>query len=151
MSMKTRISAFFGPSRQYAVAGALNNPAKFGHKVLQWYVAHGLPVVPVNPTATEILGLPVAPSVAPVVEAAAGGGGVSILFLTPPHVTVATLEEIAATPHYREAVRGLWFQPGLYDAAALETAERIGLGDRVVHEDECILVRGEQGMAAANL
>lgn len=162
MSMKTRIKAFFGKSRQYAVVGASQNPSKFGFKILSWYVSRSLPVIPVNPKEPEILGQTVVPSVKEILVALAKkqdidhhklshADGLSISFLTPPSVTTSTLEEISSVPDYLDLVKGLWFQPGSYDQAVLDKADAIGLGDRAVHEDECILVRGDEGMYSANL
>lgn len=160
--MKTHIKHFFAPTRYYAVVGASNNPAKFGYKILAWYVGHGLPVVPINPRESELLGQEVVPSAAQVVEGAAqkqrlgqhdlaAADGVSFLFLTPPHVTRDTLLAMAAVSGSSTAVKALWFQPGSYDQDVLDTVGLLGWTDRAVHEDECILVRGEEGMHSANL
>lgn len=162
MSMKLKIKSFFGPSRQYAVTGASNNPSKFGFKILLWYISHDLPVVPVNPKETEILGQQVIPNVTKIISSIqdhskvglhdfSSTDGLSISFLTPPHITEATLREIAGILGYQQIIKGLWFQPGSYDQAVLETAESIGLFDKVVYEDECILIRGEEGLVSANL
>lgn len=162
MSMKAKIKTFFGSKRQYVVTGASNNPSKFGFKILLWYVSHGLPVIPVNPKTPEILGQEVVPSVAQIVEAAkdkknlgphkiSEADGLSISFLTPPNITAITLKEIATVEGFRDIIKGLWFQPGSYDEAALKEAEKIGLYEKVVFEDECILVRGEEGLYSANL
>lgn len=164
--MKTKIKSFFSASRQYAVAGASNNPSKFGFKILLWYVSHDLPVIPINPNAKEILDKEVVPSITNVIKAFTSSSskvgeshdisdkdGLSVSFLTPPHITTSTLKEIASVPDYKSVIKGLWFQPGSYDQTVLDTAEEIGLLDLVVYEDECILVRGEEGLysATANL
>lgn len=162
MSMKSKIKSFFGANRQYVVVGASNNPSKFGFKILSWYVSHELPVIPVNPKEPEILGQTVVLSVTKVLEALSkksdidhhklsSADGLSISFLTPPAITVSTLEELSQFPNYKELVKGLWFQPGSYDQQVLDKAEQIGLVERVVHEDECILVRGDEGLYSANL
>ncbi|ODV80207.1 NAD(P)-binding protein [Suhomyces tanzawaensis NRRL Y-17324] len=162
MSTKARIKTFFGPTRQYAVAGASNNPSKFGFKVLLWYVSHGLSSIPINPREKEILGQPVVGSVRLVLNAVnehqdvesyklSKVDGVSISFLTPPNITVATLKEIATVSGYKDIVKGLWLQPGSYDEAVLDLVDQIGLEGVVIHQDECILVRGEEGMYSANL
>lgn len=64
---------------------------------------------------------------------------------------MATLQEIGKINGYDKVIKGLWFQPGSYDQEVLELAEKLGEFDKVVHEDECILVRGEEGMISANL
>ncbi|EGW32265.1 uncharacterized protein SPAPADRAFT_55761 [Spathaspora passalidarum NRRL Y-27907] len=162
MSMKLKIKSFFGSNRQYAVVGASNNPSKFGYKILSWYVSHKLPVIPINPKEQEILGQAVVNNITAVLQAVGSKqdisthktstvDGVSISFLTPPKITSATLLEIATVPDYKSIVKGLWFQPGSYDQEVLDVAQQIGLSDLVIQEDECILVRGEEGMVSANL
>ncbi|EGV64627.1 hypothetical protein PSN45_004957 [Yamadazyma tenuis] len=162
MSMKTKIKQFFGASRQYAVSGASNDPSKFGFKITRWYVSHNLPVIPVNPKASEILNQSVVHSISEIVDAIksktdigehalSGADGLSISFLTPPKITTSTLKQIAIVDGYKGIIKGLWFQPGSYDAEVLEVAQQIGLFDTVVYEDECILVRGEEGLYSANL
>lgn len=150
MSMKPIIKHFFSPSRQYVVTGASNNPMKFGYKIFQWYLAHDLPVTPVNPKELEILGKQVLPNVKTILESTTPEGGVSISFLTPPAVSVKTLREIEKNKNYKDLIQGLWFQPGSYDSEVLEVVEELGLLDRTVHEDECILIRGEEGLYAGN-
>lgn len=156
--MKTRISHFFGSSRQYVVVGASTNPSKFGFKILLWYVSRDLPVIPVNPREKEILSQPVASTISEVLETIKNQSqgdskkdGISISFLTPPSITTKTIEEISQTPGFEHLVKGLWFQPGSYDQQVLDVTEKTGLGDIMIHEDECILVRGDQGMYNANL
>ncbi|EER33012.1 conserved hypothetical protein [Candida tropicalis MYA-3404] len=162
MSMKSKIISFFSSSRQYAVAGASNNPSKFGYKILNWYILHDLPVIPINPKEQEILGKEVVSNVTQIINAienhkdilsykTSQADGLSISFLTPPAITAKTLEEISKIEGYDKVIKGLWFQPGSYDQTVLELAEKIGEFDKVVHEDECILVRGEEGMISANL
>ncbi|RCK63368.1 hypothetical protein Cantr_09850 [Candida viswanathii] len=162
MSMKAKIRSFFSSNRQYAVAGASNNPSKYGYKILNWYILHNLPVIPINPKELEILGKDVVPNVTEIINAiethkdlasykTSEADGLSISFLTPPPVTVKTLQEISKIDGYDKVIKGLWFQPGSYDQEVLDLAEQIGEFDKVIHEDECILVRGEEGLVTANL
>lgn len=162
MSMKAKIKSFFGSNRQYAVAGASNNPSKFGYKILNWYVKHNLSAIPINPKEQEILGQPVVSNVTQIIKAieehknlkdykTSSVDGLSISFLTPPPITVATLKEISNIDGYKSVIKGLWFQPGSYDQEVLDLAEQLGDYDKVIEEDECILVRGEEGLLSANL
>ncbi|CCE79943.1 Piso0_003036 [Millerozyma farinosa CBS 7064] len=162
MSMRAKIKAFFGPARQYVVAGASNNPSKFGFKILSWYINHDLSVIPVNPKENTILDQPVVSKIEDIISAmkfkqdlkgysTSKVDGVSISFLTQPRITVRTLQEIATVEGFKDVVKGLWFQPGSYDEEVIKQAEKIGLYDRVIYEDECILVRGEEGLYSANL
>ncbi|CAK9435746.1 uncharacterized protein LODBEIA_P04520 [Lodderomyces beijingensis] len=161
-SVKAKIKSFFAPNRQYAVAGASANPSKFGYKILNWYLAHRLPVIPINPREEEILGQKVVADVKSVLHAieshrdlltykTSAADGLSISFLTPPPVTLSTLREIGAVDGYKDVIKGLWFQPGSYDQAVLDLAAELGEFEKVIEEDECILVRGEEGLISANL
>lgn len=160
--MKTRIRNFFGASRQYAVIGASKNPTKFGFKILSWYVSHNLPVVPVNPKERVILGTTVFANITELLKSIVNKkkteghdfsdkDGISLSFLTPPTITAETLEAISAFKDYQHVIRGIWFQPGSYDQQVLDKAKDIGLGEFIIEEDECILVRGEEGMNSAYL
>lgn len=162
MTVKNRIRNFFGASRQYAVVGASKNPSKFGFKILSWYVSHSLPVVPVNPKETVLLGETVVPNVTELLKSVekkhvieghdfSHKDGLSISFLTPPAITTQTLEAISAFQGYKQAIKGIWLQPGSYDQQVLNKVQEIGLADVTIEEDECILVRGEEGMYSANL
>lgn len=77
--------------------------------------------------------------------------GISVSFLTPPHVTHQTLVDLSTVEDYKSLIKGLWFQPGSYDQNVLDKVTEIGLEDRAIHEDECILVRGEAGLYNTNL
>lgn len=44
--------------RRIAVVGMSKNPEKEAHTVPKYLLQHGYDIIPVNPTATEILGLP---------------------------------------------------------------------------------------------
>ncbi|CAI5757050.1 unnamed protein product [Candida verbasci] len=162
MSMKLKIKQFFGPNRQYAVAGASNNPSKFGYKILNWYLQHDLSAIPINPREHEILGQSVISNISEIIKAIDSKtnlndyniskvDGLSISFLTPPSITVQTLKEISQVENYQNVIKGLWFQPGSYDQEVLDEAEKIGEFGKVIYQDECILVRGEEGMISANL
>lgn len=161
MSMKPKIKAFFKANRQYAVSGASNDPSKFGFKISKWYLDHELPIIPVNPKAKEILGQEVISSLNSVIESIgkkdigqhklSSMNSVSISFLTPPSITTKTLNDISKVDGFKDLIGGLWFQPGSYDETVLQTAEDLGLFDKVVFQDECILVRGEEGLYSSNL
>lgn len=160
--MLNQIKTFFGPKREYVVVGATKNPSKFGYKILKWYLNHDLPVIPVNPREEEILGQGVVSNVKQLLAALSESksisghnlsiaDGLSISFLTPPQITQQTLSEISTITDYKSLVKGLWLQPGSYDQNVLDKLSEIGLEERTVHEDECILVRGEQGLYSSNL
>ena len=75
----------------------------------------------------------------------------SISFLTPPKITRATVQDIGKIDGYKDVIKGLWFQPGSYDQEVLDAAQDLGVFEKVIHEGNCILVSGENGMRAAGL
>lgn len=73
--------------RSVAVIGASGDPAKFGGRVMQFLVKHGYGghIVPVHPSATEVLGIPAVPKLA----AAGDPVDVCILALPAEHLPAA--------------------------------------------------------------
>jgi uncharacterized protein len=112
----------------YAVAGASNDRAKFGNKVLRAYAASGRTVYPVHPKETTVEGLPTYPDVASLPK------GVRVLsIVTPPAVTELIVEAAA-----KAGIRRLWMQPGAESPAALKRAAELGLS--VLSGGPCVLV-----------
>ena len=68
----------------FAVAGASTDRTKYGNKVLRCYQQAGREVIPVNPRATEVEGIPCVPDLG---SLQAEVHGLSII--TPPGVTEA--------------------------------------------------------------
>lgn len=64
-SAASTLRAIFNP-RSVAVIGASDDPAKFGGRVMRFLIKHGYRgrIVPVHPTASEVLGIPARPSLA---------------------------------------------------------------------------------------
>jgi len=85
------LESFFAP-RSVAVIGASREEGKVGHDVLRNLVQYGFRgrIYPVNPKATEILGLPCFPSV----EAVPGEVDLAVV-VVPARVAVAVMEECA--------------------------------------------------------
>ncbi len=128
MSAQERIDDFLadGP---WAVAGASNDRAKYGNKVLRCYLQVGrAPVYPVNPGAAEVEGVPCYADVGSTPEPVR-----ALSIITPPPVT----EEVVAQA-IDAGVRHVWMQPGAENEAAVEACERNGLG--VIAGGPCLLV-----------
>ncbi|KAH8899748.1 NAD(P)-binding protein [Thozetella sp. PMI_491] len=142
------LRAFFQSSR-YAVVGASSNTQKFGHKVFAWYLNHDLPVTPVNPASPSI---DVAKQSYPAIKSLSAldnpkETGVSII--TPPPVTLKTLEEAKSL-----GISSIWLQPGTFDDDVLKFAHDsfkvVLAGDGGWgSEGWCILVDGERGLRSA--
>lgn len=127
MSVQDRIQAFLA-CEAFAVVGASVDRSKYGNKVLRCYQQHGREVYPINPRAAEVEGLKAFPSLAdlPVKVAA-------ISVITPPAITEQVVKAAAAA-----GVQHLWMQPGAESAAAIRSAEALGLS--VIAGGPCLLV-----------
>ncbi|MBK8100103.1 MAG: CoA-binding protein [Planctomycetes bacterium] len=112
----------------FAVVGASPDRAKYGNKVLRCYQQHGLTVVPINPKQTEVEGLRCFPSLA-----AATPKPRSVSVVAPPAAAAGIVADAIAA-----GVRGLWFQPGAEEAAAIAAARAAGL--TVIADGACVLV-----------
>lgn len=130
----TIMSARFFASSRYAVVGASTDRAKFGNKVLRWYQAHGLPVSPINPTQSEIEGLPAFKSISDLPSPFAD---LSISIITPPHISLAVVREALAL-----GVHSIWLQPGAEDDAVRRLVKEEKAEDWVTLGGPCILVLG---------
>ncbi|MGV9826093.1 CoA-binding protein [Gordonia sp. NPDC003429] len=116
--------------RQYdtiTVVGASANPAKPSNEVPAYMKDHGWRIIPVNPTATEIIGETVYPSLAEVPEQ------VDFVDVFRP---AADAPDIA-----RQAVAAgagaLWLQLGIVSPQARRIAEQAGL---LYVEDRCLKI-----------
>lgn len=112
----------------FAVVGASTNRDKYGNKVLRCYAQHGLPVVAVNPRATEIEGLPCYPSLRDI-----PGEPRAVSVVAPPAFADGIVADALAS-----SVTHLWFQIGSEDEAAIATARTRGI--EVIANGPCLLV-----------
>ncbi|RAL17679.1 CoA-binding protein [Aspergillus homomorphus CBS 101889] len=118
MSATMEAVKLFFSSPRFAVAGASNDPAKFGHRILAWYHHHSLPVTPLNPRASSIqLQSTSLPTVASVRDLPAPTE-TSLSVVTPPAVTLSLLREA-----YAVGIPAVFLQPGTYDQAVLDYLE----------------------------
>jgi len=117
---KSEIDAFLRRVRTVAVLGLSETPGRPSHNVAKALQKFGCRIVPVNPTATEILGERAWPDL----EAAlAGAGPVDVVdvFRRPEHVA-AIVEDCI-----RLKVPALWLQDGVTDEAAAQKARDAGI------------------------
>ncbi|KIW06144.1 uncharacterized protein PV09_03306 [Verruconis gallopava] len=142
----------FFSSPQFAVAGASSDASKFGHKIFTWYLAHSLPVTPLNPRASSItVGSKEYPTLQSPSQLPAPRE-TSLSVITPPKVTLAVLKEA------KEAgIPAVWLQPGAFDDDVLAYAKEAFPGAAVAgyeggtvgDEGWCVLVDGENSLRAA--
>lgn len=100
-----------------AVVGCSPDPARDSHRVARLLAEKGHRVIPVNPSAAEILGQRCWPSLRDVTEPI----GMVDVFRRSEHVAGVAAEAIAI------GARVLWLQLGVIDEKAALEAERAGL------------------------
>ena len=103
--------------RTFAVVGASPSQGRPSHGVMGVLQRHGYTVIPVNPRATEVGGLPCYPDLAAIRE--------------PVDVVDIFRRSEAAGAHVDEAItigaKAVWLQLGVSDEAAAERARNAGL------------------------
>ena len=134
---KTEIEAFLKRIRSIAILGLSETPGKPSHHVAEELQKFGYRIVPVNPTAKEILGERAWPDLE---SALAGAGPVDVVdvFRRPEHVAAIVDECI------RLEVAALWLQEGVVDEAAATKARAAGLFvvmDRCMFKERSALTR----------
>ena len=67
----------------------------------------------------------------------------SLSFLTPPKVTLKSLQEAS-----KNGVQRVWLQPGSFDKDVLSEVESMGF-ETVIANGRCILQEGEKGLVAS--
>ncbi|WP_276256319.1 CoA-binding protein [Halomontanus rarus] len=109
-----------------AVVGCSSTPGKDAHEIPKYLQAQGYEIVPVNPTADEVLGRPTYDSLSAVEE------DIDIVDVFRPSAEVAGIVDEALE---RDDVAVIWLQLGIHDDEAVDRAETAGL--RVV-QDRCM-------------
>jgi predicted CoA-binding protein len=125
--MTPAIETFFR-SPAFGVVGASEDRSKFGNKVLRCYLSNNKTVVPVNPKASSVEGVPSVASVSDLPDNVK-----SISVITPPQVTEQVVEAAIA-----KGITSIWMQPGAESAAAVERCKQAGIN--VIADHSCILV-----------
>lgn len=117
--------------------------------MFKWYVTRGLPVTPINPgaKAIEVDGKEYG-TVASLSELQ-GPQETSVSVITPPPVTLKTLQEAKEL-----GVKAVFLQPGTFDDGVLSYArdnfETVLAGDGGAgSEGWCVLVDGDRGLRSA--
>jgi uncharacterized protein len=116
-SLRERLAGIFAETGTVAVVGASGDPAKAAHRIPRYLQAQGYRIVPVNPRGGQLLGEPVARSLAAVDR---------------PVDVVDVFRPAEEAPRIaREAVavgaKVLWLQLGIDSEEARQVAEAAGL------------------------
>lgn len=112
-------------STTIAVVGASSNEKKAANRIPRWLLNAGFTVIPVNPSAEEILGQKVYKSLADVPVA------VDIVDVFRPSEEAAAVAEQAAAI----GAKTLWLQMGITSEEAKSIAEKAGMS---FVEDNCL-------------
>ncbi|KAL7416591.1 CoA binding domain-containing protein [Mrakia frigida] len=156
---KAAVTRFFSAS-SYAVVGSFD-PAKFGYKVLTFYLSHSLPVTPIHSSLSSIAipsflspnpssSVPTVPSLSSLPSPST----TSLSIITPPAVTLRLLAKAKAV-----GIHSVFLQPGTYDDEVMAVLEGdrywsgrwVGKGNdgRRGPGGWCVLVDGEDGLSWA--
>ncbi|HEV8361739.1 MAG TPA: CoA-binding protein [Candidatus Thermoplasmatota archaeon] len=119
------LRALLQGARRIAVVGMSKNPEKDAHTIPAYLIAQGYDVVPVNPSAAEILGRKSHASLRDVPRP------VDIVNVFRPSEDVPPIAEDAIAV----GAKALWLQTGIAHAEAAAKARAAGV---VVVEDACI-------------
>jgi len=114
-------------ARRIAVVGFSATPGKDAHEIPKYLLEHGFDVVPVNPTAPEILGRKAYASLAEV------PGEIDIVNVFRPAEEAPEIARAAA----RKGARALWLQTGLASGEAARIARESGMA---YVENACVRV-----------
>ncbi len=113
-----------------AVVGLSSNPHKDSHIVAHHLHRHGYELIPINPTATVILGQPVYPSLSALPEPVAGRVQLVVIF-RPSEEVPQIVDAALALPH----LLAIWTQKGIGHDAAVSRARAAGW---IAIVDRCI-------------
>ena len=112
--------------KRVAVVGMSKNPEKEAHTVPRYLIERGYDVVPVNPTATEILGRKAFPDLGSV------PGGYEIVDVFRPSADVPAVVDDAIRDGRGKVI---WTQLGIWNDEAAKKAEKAGF---TVIQGRCI-------------
>lgn len=118
--------------RTWAVAGASNNPEKYGNRIFLALRDAGYHVYPLNPREAEIAGTKAYADLADLPETPD-----VVDLVVPPAATLAIVKAAIA-----RGVKGIWFQPGSESEEAIRLARESGL--LVVSGGPCAMVERRQ-------
>lgn len=126
MSEEELVRKILSDVRTIAVVGCSKDPAKDAHRVPKYMQAQGYRIIPVNPTASEILGEKAYPSLEAVPV---------------PYDAVDIFRPSADVPPVvDQAIRGpakiIWMQLGIRNDAAASKARAAG---KIVVQDRCMM------------
>ncbi len=129
-------------AKTIASVGLSKDPAKYAHQVPHYLQQQGYVIIPVNPTTTELLGVPAYPSLREIPRNIAQSIDVVQVF-RPSGQIIPIVEEIKDLRKHFGKPWAFWIQLGIVDEIAAAAARTVGL--RVVM-DRCMMVEHKRMM-----
>jgi uncharacterized protein len=114
-------------SRTIAVVGLSKNPSKESYSVSQYLKEQGYRIIPINPTASEILGEKAYPSLIEIPAEEAGRIEVVDIFRPSEQVPPIVEEAIRLRRADGANPKMIWMQLGIENQAAADLARRAGM------------------------
>lgn len=131
LTTPTQRKALLERSKTVAIVGASNNPLRPSYTVFSYLrTQHRFDIAAINPTITDIDGIPAYPSLTAYAQAH-GAPDIVDVFRKPSEVISLVQEAIAV------GAKAIWFQYGVINEEAITLADKAGL-DVVV--DRCMKV-----------
>lgn len=124
-------------SKTIAIVGLSKNPNKDSYSVGDYLKRRGYRIIPVNPTATEILGEKAYPSLLDIPAELAGLIEVVDIFRPSDQVGPVVDQVLELKDRFKSNPKAIWMQLGIENPAAAEKAKRAGLS---VVQNMCIAV-----------
>jgi len=131
MNEPATIAQMLAAPSTIAVIGLSDNPAKPSYSVSAYMQSHGYRILPINPTASTVLGETAYPSLRELMQALPIKPHIVNVFRLPQHIPTIVDDMIALN------LTNLWIQLGIRNEEAARRAEQAGIN---VVMDHCILI-----------
>ena len=134
--MSSPIETILARMKTIAIIGPSKDPSKYSHEVAEYLRGKGFEVIPINPTADEIMGLKSYPSLSAIPDKVKRRIDVVDIFRRPEDVP-SIVDEAILLKKLVDRPLAVWMQQGIINEEAAEKAEAAGLE---VVMDECIRI-----------
>jgi uncharacterized protein len=124
-------------SKTIAIVGLSKDPNKDSYSVAEYLKSRGYRIIPVNPTATEILGEKAYPSLANMPPELAKTIDIVDIFRPSDQVSPVVEQAVALRQRTETNPKAVWMQLGIENPGAAAVAEKAGL---VVTQNMCVAV-----------
>ncbi len=124
-------------NRTIAIVGLSKDPTKDSYTVAAYLKRKGYKVIPVNPTASEILGETVYPSLAEIPERLARSVEIVDIFRPSEAVPPIVDQAVQLKNRYHVNPKAVWMQIGIENSAGADAARKAGME---VVQNMCIAV-----------